>query len=580
MSSSSSLYNLEARDGARRLALFTPLPPSQTGTADYAADLIPELERLVDLRVFKCVPRGFRPEDFDAVAYQIGNNPFHAEIYELALEHPGVVVLHEVNLHYLLRSMVRSEEAYFAEVLYEIFGGDPASRSKDGLLEPTLQHPKFPMLRRLLDRSKACIVHSRFAAEEARLKGFAGRIASIPHGSRVRNLDGSAFRARLRIGPDEPLVGLFGYQRPDKQASACLIAFRNALDAIPEAKLVIAGLPHPEVPLEEQVRELGLENRVHLCGFQTLENLDGYIAACDVVLNLRAPTLGETSGIMMRALGMGKTLIVSDNGANLDLPEEICAKIPVDELQNEVVAECLTWLLSDRKITAEIGRMAQEWVAQNCSWERVARLYTDFLFSPAQAGCGGAAVEMPVGTTSKMLHMIPRSLNEDRILVMESTCDFAPAQLESLGYKDVRVCSLGSCGVESPEVQSMSGRSRNFAVDAFHAGVDPFPYPSHYFQTVVCSDLPGDLADDPRCMMREIHRVLKPEGAILLIAPNAPRPRKWSAADIARLVSDSGFVLLRVESTGEKHLLAHDTREDPRGDHIFALGRKAPIPRR
>lgn len=277
-----------------RVALFTPLPPAQTGTADYAADLILELEKLVDLQVFDQVPRNFKPEKFDVLLYQIGNNPFHAQIYDLALHHPGVVVLHEVNVHDLIRGMTKGgEAAYFREVVYEIFGQELESLPEDVLIERGPQPRSFTMIRRVLDRSRACIVHSRFAEEQVRLRGFQGRIAHIPHGARVRNLDGSGYRARLGIRPEEPLVGMFGYQRPDKQACDGLLVFRAVLDKLPSAKLVIAGLPHPEVPLEERIKVLRLEDSVRVLGFQTLEDLDGYIAACDVVLNLRSTTFGK-----------------------------------------------------------------------------------------------------------------------------------------------------------------------------------------------------------------------------------------------------------------------------------------------
>src|SRR5271154_5265317 len=103
--------------------MFTPLPPAQTGTADYAEDLIRHLEKIVDLQVLERVPRGFKPDTFDAVVYQVGNNPFHADIYDLALKHPGVVVLHEVNLHDLIKGLANGREsAYFREVVYEVFG--------------------------------------------------------------------------------------------------------------------------------------------------------------------------------------------------------------------------------------------------------------------------------------------------------------------------------------------------------------------------------------------------------------------------------------------------------------------------
>jgi glycosyltransferase involved in cell wall biosynthesis/SAM-dependent methyltransferase len=644
---------MDSSGGARsgRVALFTPLPPSRTGTADYAADLIAELEKLVELQVFEQVPRNFKPERFDAVLYQIGNNPFHAQIYDLALQHPGVAVLHEVNVHDLIRDRRKGgDHAYAREVAYEIFGQEPESLP-NGMIEPGPQPRSFTMIRRLLDRSKACIVHSRFAAEAVRLRGFQGRISHIPHGSRVRNLDGAAYRARLGIGLEEPLVGMFGYQRPDKQALDCLLVFRTILDNLPAAKLLVAGLPHPEVPLDERVKVLELQDSVRLLGFQALEDLDGYIAACDVVLNLRSTTFGETSGTQARAFGLGKTVVVSDNGANQELPDEICAKIPVDKIQNRVLTECLLWLLSDRTITTAIGGAAQEWVARTCSWETVARSYADFLVpsrhDPVPAGVsencfdpkflrdylsgwvdplsdGRQYREYHMSRLIKTLQMTPRGAHGQRILEMGCYLQITPALRDLLGYGEVRGCYLGAGGCESRGVESPDGKKFECAIDLFDAEVDTFPYPSHHFQTVLCCELLEHLQRDPLQMMREIHRVLKPDGVLLLTTPNVaslralyyildghnpyqtryPRTfrnggaarnpghfREYSTAEIAQLLTDSGFVVVRIE-TGSyseasfaeaglvENLLEQSERSTVlRGDCIFAVGRKAAIPK-
>ncbi len=334
----------------------------------------------------------FRPETFDALIYQIGNNPHHAEIYDLALKHPGVVVMHEANLHDLIRGLTNGDEAaYSREVIFEIFGREAEELPNPGAIEAGPQPRAFTMMRRLLSRSRGCIVHSLFAADEVRRRGFSGRIGQIHHGSQIQELDGAAYRDRLGIGPEQPVVGMFGYQRPDKLACDCLLAFARLLRRLPDARLLIVGKPHPEVPLEDRIAALGLQGKVHVLGFQTLPDLDGFIAACDVVLNLRSPTYGETSGTMMRAFGLGRTVVVSNNGANRDLPGDICVKIPVDEFQDRVVEECLVWLLSDRRITAQIGAAAQRWVAETCSWERVARAYAEFLFPPGSDGASAAS---------------------------------------------------------------------------------------------------------------------------------------------------------------------------------------------
>ena len=44
------------------------------------------------------------------------------------------------------------------------------------------------------------------------------------------------------------------------------------------------------------------------------------MGACDVHVSLRSPTMGETSGTAIRALALGKPLVVSDVGWFAELP--------------------------------------------------------------------------------------------------------------------------------------------------------------------------------------------------------------------------------------------------------------------
>ena len=142
---------------------------------------------------------------------------------------------------------------------------------------------------------------------------------------------------------------------------------------------LILGEPHPQVPLDEGIRDLGLENRVRLMGHQTLQDFDGYLAACNVILNLRQTTFGESSGTMMRAFGLGKPVIVSAIGASLELPDDVCIKIPRDRHETRVTTERVKWLLSNQEAAAEIGARAKQWVAEECTWDNVAQRYLKFL---------------------------------------------------------------------------------------------------------------------------------------------------------------------------------------------------------
>ena len=81
-----------------RVAFFSPLPPARSGIADYSEALVESLRPLVDLEIFSDSGRAFDAARFDVALYHVGNNAFHDFVYETALRHPGVVVMHESNL--------------------------------------------------------------------------------------------------------------------------------------------------------------------------------------------------------------------------------------------------------------------------------------------------------------------------------------------------------------------------------------------------------------------------------------------------------------------------------------------------
>jgi len=648
----------------KKIAFFTPLPPAQTGTADYAAALIAELKGLVDLHVFERTPSRFRPEEFDAAVYQIGNNPYHAGIYETALRHPGIVVLHEANLHDLIRGLTYSRpEVYLREIAYEIFGQE--SFPANGMAVMGQQPRTFSMLRRLLDRSLACIVHSRFAEGVVRMKGFRGKVARIPHGATVRSVNGAPYRERLGVEADQPLIGIFGYLRPDKRVLECLEVFRALLERTPRARLLVAGQPHPELPLDERIAELGLEGKVRCVGFQPLAEVDGYIAACDVILNLRWPTFGESSGIAARAFGLGKTVVVTDAGASRELPDDACVRIPVDVHQDRVLLESLAWLTSDRRITDEIGASAAQWVTDTCTWAQVARQYADFLTSFSEPANSEKAGAKPAGTEAaqpepaaiasldskdlrnylarwlspekesalyfdehihrlvRTVQLTPPDTGDGRILEMGCYLQITPALRRVLGYGEVRGSYLGSPGRELRLAEARDGECFECSIDTFDAEKDLFPYPSDYFNTVLCCELIEHLQRDPMWMMGEIHRVLKPGGVLLLTTPNVvslrsvsgvlrgehpgfytayPNPsrdladnpkhaREYTPTEISQLFTAAGFVVDHIETGpyGDAVLAGAEwagnlltSLNQPlelRGDCIFALGRKGVLPR-
>jgi glycosyltransferase involved in cell wall biosynthesis/SAM-dependent methyltransferase len=551
---------------ATKIAFFSPLPPARSGIADYSAALLDELRRLAEVEVFASKPAHFDPAAFDVILYQIGNNTYHDFCYEMAMEHPGVVVIHEANLHHLIADITikRGDWDTYMRVLGEEGGPQALEYGQRVLaLEIGPDYEGVPMLRGLLARSKGAIVHSGCVEAELRSAGFLGPVARIPHGAWIPESSKPNYRCLLGVEEGAPLIGIFGFLKPYKRIAESLRAFRRLLKVTPEAKMILVGEPHPEFPLQSLIESLGLTANVRMLGFQEIPEFVGYLAACDIVLNLRYPTVGENSGTLMRALGLGKAVIVSEVGSFLELPNEICLKAPVDASEEDYIFEYLNLLVSRPDIRRSLGDAARRWVETECTWFKVARRYAEFLdriagrlpvedvvveeitaepapappqpeteakpieadphgilsWSPTEASKKYAAIHMT--RLEKTLAITPPGGADDRILEMGVYFQITPALERALGYGHVHGCYYGPAGqVDRRTVTGANGEQFSCDVDLFDAEKDPFPYQDEFFSTVLCCELLEHLTADPMHMMIQINRILKHGGHLVLTTPN------------------------------------------------------------
>ena len=111
-----------------RVAFFSPMPPARSGIADYSEALVGSLAPLASLEVFSRPGQAYDPARFDMALYQVGNNEHHEFVYETALAHPGVVVMHEANLHHLIASLTIKRNDWDGYVRECEYNGGAAAR--------------------------------------------------------------------------------------------------------------------------------------------------------------------------------------------------------------------------------------------------------------------------------------------------------------------------------------------------------------------------------------------------------------------------------------------------------------------
>ena len=373
-----------------KVAYFSPMPPERTGVADYSALLVSALGRRVELVVQR---RGRKraPRGADLCLYHVGNNPdAHAWIVDALRRRPGVVVLHDFVLHHLVAGMTvgRGDGHGYLDAMereHGVVGRLLAHGVLDKRIPPLWESrpEEFPLASFVLEHATGLVVHSNAAAALARAAGYDRRIWVVPHPAwPVPELEAERRWNGL-------VVGCFGVVNSSKRIPELLRAFARARGRHPHATLLLVGPTSPGFDLDRRLQRLGLEeDGLVREGWVDEARLWALMAGADVCVNLRHPTMGETSGSVIRALSLGKPLVVSDVGWFSELPGDVALKVPVDERETEDLEGALELLLSREDVRGRMGRAAAKLARREHDLERVADRYAAAL----EEAAGGPAV--------------------------------------------------------------------------------------------------------------------------------------------------------------------------------------------
>ena len=393
-----------------KVAYFSPLPPERSGIADYSALLLPALQKRLDVAV---VGRGAKrpPRGTDIALYHVGNNPeAHGWIVEALRRRSGLVVLHDFVLHHLVAGLTlgRGDSEGYLDAMQRdagVVGRLLAHGVVDHLLPPIWEErpEDFPLTSVVLDRADGVICHSRYVERLAREYGYEGPIWMIP----MPAWPSVSLGPRLAPPEHSPIVTCCGYLNAAKRIPQLLEAFERVHRRFPDALLVLAGAATPDVQLDEA----SLRNGVLRLGHQDENSLWQLLADSDVIVSLRWPTMGETSGMAIRALSLGKPLVVSDVGWFSELPDSVAAKVPVDEFEIQTLAAVLELLAEDEGLRARMGAAATEYVADEHELDGVADLYVAALEEAARPAVRDAVL----GEVAKAAHEVGIDKNDPEL---------------------------------------------------------------------------------------------------------------------------------------------------------------------
>jgi glycosyltransferase involved in cell wall biosynthesis len=331
-----------------RLAVFTPLPPVRSGIADYAVELLHGLSSHHQIQVYvasrkevshsnsRGVSFSVHPaHDFvwmthrnppDLVVFQLGNAWCHDYMWPYVFRYPGLVVLHDAQLHHARAwSLLRRKRLadYRAELAYNHpelppEAAEPAINGFGGPL-----YYVWPMLRAILTSARHVGVHNASLAADLRATFPETPVDTIrmgvaqPTASRDQI---AGIRARHGLPPDAIVVGAFGGVSEEKRIGPLLKAVSVARAYEPRICVVLVGQSLPHYDVRTIAQELGIDDIVISTGFVPDDEVGAYLGMADVVSCLRWPSARETSASWLRAIAAGKATIVTDLVQQVDVP--------------------------------------------------------------------------------------------------------------------------------------------------------------------------------------------------------------------------------------------------------------------
>ena len=234
----------------------------------------------------------------------------------------------------------------------------------------------YPVYRLMLSNADEIIAVS--AAAKKFISHFTDvPVRVIPNGVdtyKFRNMDKRKARRIMGFG-DEPFFLYVGRLVSKKGLFTLLLAFKDVLKEIPEAKLRIAGKGKLKPVLSSFAKTLGIDENVEFLGYVPDKVLNPLFSSADIFV--LPSSFGESFGIViLEAMASGTPVI----GTRVGGIEEILGEgngILVPPSDPYALADAMLTLINDENLQEKIVKKALQKVKEEYDWKVVAKRVID-----------------------------------------------------------------------------------------------------------------------------------------------------------------------------------------------------------
>jgi len=408
-----------------KLNLFTPLPPERTDIAQCVVRMLPALvaradvtlwtdQERVDSSISAMVPvRRFRADDLDwhelnyadFNLYNIGNDArFHASIMDVVQRYPGLVIMHDVGVHELAYATLERKPACrerYLELLERcgeeaLWDGQAYLDGKVALRDIATRNPLawWPL------QGALGVVSHNAPALRAAVPELSIPLLDVPLPWRPRADLGAPLAHSYRAGDKLEMLICGFLNSPSRRLNEVL----ESMTAFPrrgDLFLHIAGQIKDDKSVKQKIAKLGLSQNVKIHGYLSEGKLGALMDRAHLALNLRWPSMGESSGAQLRFWNHSLPTLATQTGWYAQQPEDCLLFVSPDKEASDL-HRYWNAALDGYEAIAELGLQGRRRLEERHSAEIFADALLDFLpvvdrfrsraFVPALAQRAGKAM--------------------------------------------------------------------------------------------------------------------------------------------------------------------------------------------
>jgi glycosyltransferase involved in cell wall biosynthesis len=371
----------------------SPVRPQGTDIAEYTSRVHDALAGRYVLNVVE----NDRARDLSAFRFEfgpifnLGNDArFHGATLEACRATSGIVVAHDYRIQDLIVSHIKASHGDWRKTYLDLmarhYGKDGHAAARDfvnGNCSLSELADIYPGIEIAADNALCVVTHNPGLAEKLAYRtGLYCATLPLPFPVKVPSPSVAPAPASGKIN-----LLVFGYLGQNRGLDAAFELVRQRQDL----RLHIAGQIGTE-PLLNEARQLlrsGYPIIDH--GFLPEDALNELIGQCDLVLNLRHPTMGEVSGSQLRIFANQGLSVVCNTGWYASLPENTVLKIDPKRMLPELHA-ILDQFSHDRDSLTMRRKEGHQYVREHHSLDRFAICFERFMNASQEALMHGRSV--------------------------------------------------------------------------------------------------------------------------------------------------------------------------------------------